>query len=101
MSDEIKLSNVRPEVAAFAIAMERELRGEEPWKDRLPGDAMYRVHKEIGDLAESVDANTNGDGTTREPERMTPLRRGDLLAATARAACCCMMIADAYGTLDV
>lgn len=46
MSDEIKLSDVRPEVAAFAIAMERKLRKNDHkggWQDDAPEALLARL----------------------------------------------------------
>ena len=80
---------LRPEVAAFAQAMEAQLRANDHkpgWKDEDRGDLMERLHDEVGEL--EVELVYRG---SRRP--------GLVLKEAADVANFAMMVADVCGGL--
>lgn len=73
MSDEIKLADVRPEVAAFAVAMERKLRANDHkggWKGEAPHHMVARICDETAELIASL----HHDGRARDANGKTEAR---------------------------
>lgn len=64
MSSDQRSITLRPEVLAFARAMERELRAHEHkpgWKSDAPEDLLVRVHDEYRELGQTLHRATSGD----------------------------------------
>lgn len=65
----IEVSDIRPEVIAFAKAMEQELRNNDykgGWKECSSEYLWIRVNSELGELA-----NLHIQGTTKRPEYLS------------------------------
>lgn len=108
----------RPEVIAFADAMERKLKAndhKQGWKQGAPHYLIGRIGIEVGELIQSLEVEAKADGdfyaaATMVPLIMAPLRRwgphlklnGDpanILDEAADVANFAMMVADVFGAL--
>ena len=94
----LKLSDCRPEVLAFALLMERELRANDHkpgWKEDSPEVLAQRVRQEAAELLEVA---SDHYANTRTP--VPPLLRDKIAEETADVANMAMMVADVCGALQ-
>ena len=95
---DLTLADCRPEVRAFALLMERELRKHDyrpGWKGDDPTGLTYRVLEEAHELRRSM-LSTGG-----APVHMIGHRhKAEIAADAADVANMAMMVADVLGCLD-
>jgi hypothetical protein len=80
---------LRPEVRAFAVAMEQQLQRHDDrpgWKGETPSWLLYRVRQEMGELAEEV---------------LGPCVPAEVLGEAAGVANFAMMVADVCGAFEL